>query len=539
RVGHNLATAGDTEVIVHLAEELSPVELATSLEGMFAFAVWDERRRRLVLARDRFGKKPLFWWYGAGTLVFASEIKALFAHPAVPRLLNEHAIVPYLTFGYAPTPETFYAGVHSLAPGHVLTLTSGGEPVITEYWRPPLPPSRSSGVRSPTLPEAVSDTRELVRTAVERRLISDVPLGAFLSGGVDSTVVVATMASLDRAPVQTFTVGFEDDEGFDERRYARMVARRYRTDHVEFVVRPKAIDLIEKLLWHHDQPFGDSSAIPTYLLSECTRGQVTVALSGDGGDELFAGYERFAASLVFANYLLLPRQVRRAVARAADRLPPASRKSRVDSIRRLLSSGDADLLSTFANWVAYFPEPVRAEMIGSRVEGERSLREYRAVWAGSAGQRLLARLLDLNARTYLVDDLLVKTDRMSMAHGLEVRSPFLDHQLADYIFRLPRSLKVPGLRLKYLLRRAFAAEIPEPILTRRKQGFAIPLDRWFRTDLHSYADSMLGPGARVREHLNPGAIDEVLASHQSGRRNYGNGIWALLTLELFLRRENW
>lgn len=539
RLGHEFATEGDTEVLVHLAEEFSPPELARRLEGMFAFAIWDDRRRQLVLARDRFGKKPLYWWYGEGTLVFASEIKALFEHPAVPRRFNERAIHPYLTFGYAPTPDTFYAGIHSLPPGHILTMAEGGGPVISEYWRPPLPEADHGGRTPPTLKQAIADTRQLVRDAVERRLISDVPLGAFLSGGVDSSIVVATMASLGLSQIQTFTVGFEDNEGYDERGYARMVADRYGTEHTEFVVRPNAIELIEKLLWHHDQPFGDSSAIPTYLLSERTRRYVTVALSGDGGDELFAGYERFAAGLVFANYLLLPRRVRTAIASVADGLPSTSRKSRVDSLRRLLSSGDVELLQTFANWLAYIPAPIRASMVGPGKEPDEALTAYRAVWLDSSGHRPLARLLDLNARTYLPDDLLVKMDRMSMAHGLEVRSPFLDHQLADYVFRLPGSLKVRGVRLKYLLRRAFEPEIPAPILGRRKQGFAIPLDRWFRTELRAYAQSMLGRDARIRERLNPDAIDQLMSDHQSGRRNHGHGIWALLTLEAFLRREGW
>lgn len=538
RLGHRFSTEGDTEVIVHLAEEVSPTELAQGLDGMFAFAVYDNRRRRLILGRDRLGKKPLYWWYRDGTLVFASEIKALFEHPAVPRVLNEDAIVPYLTFGYAPTPSTFYAGINSLPPGHVLTLAEGGEPRLEEYWRPPLP-ARSSGTRRPpTLDEAVRDTRQLVHDAVQRRLISDVPLGAFLSGGIDSSVVVAAMADLGVERVRTFTVGFEES-AFDERPYARMVAQRFGTDHTEFVVNPDKVELIERLLWHHDQPFGDSSAIPTYLLSECTRQHVTVALSGDGGDEVFAGYERFAAGTIFAKYLMLPRALRGGVAMLADSLPPTSRRSRVDSLRRLLSSGDQELLRTYANWVAYLPATIRTSMVGQSREDSLSLRSYEQVWRDSAGHGVLARLLDLNARTYLLDDLLVKMDRMSMAHGLEVRSPFLDRQLVDYAFRLPASLKVRGPRLKFLLKRAFAPELPESILRRRKQGFGIPLDQWFRSDLRSYAEAMLGPGAHIRQHMNAAAIDEVLTVHQSARRNYGHGIFALLTLELFLRREGW
>jgi asparagine synthase (glutamine-hydrolysing) len=537
--GHRFASSGDTEVIAHLAEELPVEQLVHKLDGMFAFAVWDDRRGRLVLGRDRFGKKPLYWWYGGGRLVFGSELKALFAHPAVPRRLNERAIVPYLTFGYVPTPETFYEGVQSLPPGHLLTMADGAEPVVSEYWRPPMPVRSCSSPSVPSIRDAVRETRSRVSDAVERRLVSDVPLGAFLSGGLDSSVVVATMAKMADHPVRTFTIGFNDSEGFDERDYARLVAKRYHTDHAEFLVEPRAVDLVEELLWHYDQPFGDSSAIPTYLLSKYTREHVTVAMSGDGGDELFAGYERFLASLVFARYLALPSRLRAGVTCALARLPQTSRRSRVDSLRRLLASGDSELIQTFTNWLAYLPPSVRVAMLGSDHADKEALREYREVWAGSDGHDLLTRLLDLNARTYLVDDLLVKMDRMSMAHGLEVRSPFLDHQLADYVFQLPGSFKVRRFKLKYLLRQAFASDVPAPILSRRKQGFGVPLDRWFRTDIRSYVDSMLGPGARLRGKLNASAIDDVLVAHRSGKRNYGHGLWALLTLELFLRREGW
>lgn len=536
RSGHRLSTRGDTEVIAHLAEELSPIELARTLDGMFAFAVWDDKRRRLVLARDRFGKKPLYWCHRGGLLVFASEIKGVLAHPNVPSALNDHVILPYLTFGYAPTPETFFAGISTLPPGHVLTLSAGSEPEVAEYWRPPLPlPAQRATQR-----EAARETRRLLTDAVKRRLVADVPVGAFLSGGIDSSIIVATMAKESSAPVRTFTVGFEDSHGFDERPYARLIARRYDTDHTEVVVRPKAVDLVEKLVWLHDQPFGDSSAIPTYLLSEFTRGHVTVALSGDGGDELFAGYERFIAGLLFARYLALPRQVRNAVALAADRLPRSSRRSRIESVRRLLATGGGDIVETFASWVSYLPQSVRSELADRRWEGAvEPLAGYRSVWAGSSGQRLLVRLLDLNARTYLVDDLLVKMDRMSMAHGLEVRSPFLDQQLAEYVLRLPGSLKVRRLQLKHLLKQAYAAELPSSIRSRRKQGFALPLDRWMREDLWAYARDVLGPSARVRQWLNGEAIDRLMAVHHAGSRNYGHGIWALLTLELFLRREGW
>ena len=312
RDGHRFASHGDTETIAHLVEQATPLELARRLDGMFAFAVWDSRRERLVLGRDRVGKKPLYYWHGDGTLVFGSELKAVLAAPEVPRTLENGAISAYLTFGYVPTPRTFFAGVQSLPPGHVLTFEPGGVPRVERYWRPPLVgkgPSRLERSED----DAAREVRALLTDAVSRRLISDVPLGAFLSGGIDSSAIVGMMAGLMDQPVETFTIGFDDRDGFDERPFAKAVARRHGTNHHEFVVQPDAVDLVEKLVWHHDQPFGDSSAVPTYLLSELTSQHVTVALSGDGGDELFAGYERFAAGVAARRYAALPNAVRAAL----------------------------------------------------------------------------------------------------------------------------------------------------------------------------------------------------------------------------------
>ena len=306
RRGHEFRSEGDTEVIAHLAEELAPVDLARRLDGMFAFGVWLEGRGRLVLGRDRVGKKPLFYWYSSGRFVFGSEIKAILADPAVPRRLDEGAIPAYLTFGYVPTPRTFFEGVRSLPPGHVLTLEADGEPLVERYWEPPVSGLDGTEQLDVGLGTAAHEIRARVEEAVRRRLISDVPLGAFLSGGLDSSTIVGIMARQLDQPVQTFTIGFEGRDGFDERPYARLIAKRHRTDHHEFVVRPEAVDLVERLVFHHDQPFGDSSAIPTFLLSEVTARHVTVALSGDGGDELFAGYERFAAGLAARRYSRAP-----------------------------------------------------------------------------------------------------------------------------------------------------------------------------------------------------------------------------------------
>jgi asparagine synthase (glutamine-hydrolysing) len=539
RSGHTFASHGDTEVIAHLAEDLPPVELARRLVGMFAFAVWDERRRRLVLGRDRVGKKPLYYWFCGGRLVFGTEIKAVLADPAVPRRLDESAIPAYLTFGYVPTPRTFFDGIRSVPPGCVLTLEPGGEPTVERYWEPELVGENGTTRLERSLDGAAREVRSLLTAAVERRLISDVPLGAFLSGGIDSSAVVGIMASLSGRPVQTFTVGFDDSDGFDERPYAAMVARRHRTDHHEFVVHPDAVDLVERLVWHHDQPFGDSSAIPTFLLSEMTRGHVTVALSGDGGDELFAGYERFAAGLVAQRYSALPAAVREAVGGLLRSVPPTAMGSRGQRVNRFVAVADRGLPDAYRCWISSVTEEDRDALLdGTRDDW--GLDDYRAIWRQSNGAHPLDRLLNLNMRTYLLDDLLVKMDRMSMAHGLEVRSPFLDAELIGYAARLPPHLKARGLSLKRVLRAAVVDLLPPEILKRPKHGFGVPLDRWFRDDLKRYVDHTLGaPDARVKRYLVPAEVDRLQREHERRTRNHGHALWTLLTLEVFLRRMGW
>jgi len=541
RRGHTLSTDGDTEVIAHLAEELDPVALAGELEGMFALAVWDEPRARLVLARDRFGKKPLYYWHDGRRLVFGSEIKAVLAHPRVPRELRAQAIPDYLTFGYVPTPDTFFAGIRSVPPGHVLVAEAGGDVRLQRYWAPRWPGaddvSRVGGDRH----DQVAELRRLLRAAVERRLIADVPLGAFLSGGIDSSAVVGLMAQASSQPVRTFTIGFEDDEGFDERPFARAVAERHGTDHTEFVVRPDAAALLERLVWHYDQPFGDSSSLPTYLLSELTSGNVTVALSGDGGDELFGGYERFGAALALARYeRVVPRGARIAVRRLAQAARPLARAGLPAKARRALLRSDLPAPMGLLAWVSYISAEDRTSLVRSaRGPG---IEAYQRIWQASAGAHPLDRLLDLNLRTYLLDDLLPKVDRMAMAHGIEVRSPFLDRELAQFAFRLPPAARVRlrDMSLKRILKSAVADLLPDGLLDRPKRGFGIPLDRWFRSDLAPLVDGMLcAPDARVGEHVSRVAVRAMAAAHRRGAADHGHGLWTLLTLETFLRREGW
>ncbi len=541
--GHRFASDGDTEVIAHLAEECEPVDLATRLEGMFVFAIWDQRRQRLVLGRDRFGKKPLYYWHEGGPLVFGSEIKSLLANPRVPHRLREQAVPAYLTFGYVPTPDTFFEGIRSVPPGHVLIAEQGREPRLERYWEPRYPGANGVARVDVPLDAAAAEVRRKLRAAVERRLIADVPLGAFLSGGIDSSSVVALMSQASEGrPVKTFTIGFDDFEGYDERPYARAVAQRYKTDHTEFVVKPNAIELIERLVHHYDEPFGDPSALPTFLLSELTRDHVKVALCGDGGDELFAGYERFAAALAIARYEHLPDLLRAGVRRSAELLPTSTRGRTLSKLRRLLVRSDLTAPLALLSWVGYVPAEQRAKLLNCSSVGTASdgVDGYEDIWGRSAGAHPLDRLLDLNIRTYLLDDLLPKVDRMSMAHGLEVRSPFLDRELAEFAFRLAPSARLRGLSLKRVLRAAMTDLLPREILHRPKRGFGVPIDRWFRQDLRSYVRGMLcSQGSRVREYLAPPAIDEIVNEHQASAANYGDTIWSLLTLEIFLRREGW
>lgn len=536
--GHRFTSEGDTEVLAHLAEIHRPVELARKLDGMFAFATWNREREILFLGRDRMGKKPLYYWSSADTFVFSSEIKGVLAHPAVPCELNPEAISAYLTFGYVPTPDTFFTGIRSLPPAHVLSVAPGGQPLIERYWQLAVPgvnggpPDLDLGME-----EAAREVRRLLQEAIRRRLVADVPLGAFLSGGIDSSAIVAMMAGVMGEPVKTFTIGFDDRDGFDERPFARAVAERFGTEHHDAVVHPEAVELVERLVWHHDQPFGDSSAVPTFLLNEAARQHVTVALSGDGGDELFAGYERFAAGVAVDRVLSMPRPVRRLGQKTLAGLPASALHGRVGRAQRFAAMVEEGMPDAYLGWISYVPERWRQRLLPAG--GDQARRAYGQLWDSTAGARTLDRLLAVNLETYLVDDLLVKMDRTSMAHGLEVRSPFLDTDLIEFAFRLRPSLKARGLSLKRVLKRAVEDLLPKEILSRPKRGFGVPLDRWFRQDLESYTRKMLGPGASVRAQLDGRALDELMAEHRSGRAAHGHALWTLLTLELFLRRHGW
>lgn len=532
--GSRCRTSSDTEVLLRLYE-LDGERCVQALDGMFAFAIWDGRRRCLLLARDRVGKKPLFYSSTRTRFACASEIKALLQCPRVVPQVNVEGLPALFLYGYVPTPATMYRDIQQLPPGHLLRVDANGQSHLEEYWDLPVV-CQPSG-RAPSESEAAARVRELVTAAVRRRLISDVPLGAFLSGGIDSSIVVGIMSRLMREPVRTFSIGFSGDSRFDETSYARLASRRFGTVHTEFIVEPSAVELVERLVWHYDGPFADSSAIPTYLLSQLTRAHVTVALNGDGGDELFGGYLRFYAAIVAER---VPTTIRQAIRRAFIGMPEwGGHRNLVRYAQRFVAAAALPLAERYQRWIAVFYEDLPRLLPGMGGNGHPPgpLALIEPYLNRSQRASALSRLLYLNMKTYLLDDLLVKMDRCSMAHALEARSPFLDRELIEYVSVLPDAMKLRWGRTKVILRRAFADLLPPEILRRSKMGFGVPLQKWFAEDLRDFLhDLLLAPDACLRQYLNQDYVRELCQVHMTGRADHSHRLWTLLTFEVWLRQ---
>lgn len=533
--GHRFRSRSDTEVVVHLYEEMGE-HCVEVLDGMFAFALWDRRQQRLFLGRDPMGKKPLFYRFDGRTFLFASEVKALLQHPAGDLAVDETALAPFLLFGYVPGEQTFYRGVRKVPLGHTLTVDAGGTLRLRQYWELTFPPAGTAAVGSEA--EAVKGVRERVTAAVSKRLIADVPLGAFLSGGIDSSIVVGLMSRLTSAPVRTFTIGFRGAPAYDETAAARAVARRFHTEHTEFIVEQEAADLIDPLVWHHDGPFRDTSAIPSFIISRLAREHVTVVLNGDGGDDLFAGYRRFYAALLAER---IPGPLLRA-AEAMLAVVPRSpdRRDTLDRVIRFVRSAQLPLVERFSEGLAAADIPVgrllRPEVLGDPARGCQL--PYVAPFLDHAsGCSPLSQLLYLNFKTYLLEDLLVKMDRCTMAHGLEARSPFLDRGLVEYVATLPDHLKLAGSRTKVVLRRAFADLLPPEIERRPKMGFGVPMAVWLRTSLRKILeDVVLQPRPRLGEYMDLAEVRRLAEVHLAARADHSALLWALLTLEVWLEQ---
>ena len=514
--GHEVRGTGDTPVLPHLYEEHGP-SFVERLHGMLALALWDAPRNRLLLARDRLGKKPLLWTrLPDGTLAFASELKALLRLPQLARDVDLEAIDAYLALQYVPGDRTAIRGVRKLPPGHLLVV-EGDTERVERYWSPePAEPSSSDD-------EWLERVRETVTAAVRRRLIADVPLGALLSGGIDSSIVVALMAQASSEPVRTFTVGFAEPR-YDERRYARAVAERWNTDHAELGIHAEIAETLPRLAAALDEPLGDEAALPLFLICEQARSHVTVALTGDGGDESFAGYERYVAHELAGR---LPASAAAAGARALRLLPAARREPRSPLFRtaRFLDVAAAERGDRYGRLMEVFPVELRR-----RLWAERAPREVRLEPARTG----IAGLQALDVETYLPGDLLLKADLASMAHSLELRSPLLDHEVIQLGLALPSSLKVHGRVGKVALRRAFGDDLPARVSSRRKTGFGVPLRRWFRVDLRELARETL---TADRGWFRPEEVRRLLDEHVAGQADHGHRLWCLLMLELWIRHH--
>lgn len=531
RSRHCFRSSSDTEVIIHLYEDYG-VQCLNMLRGMFAFAIWDERSQRLVLARDRLGKKPLFYSVSDKELTFASELKALLVGRGVPAI-DPVALHHYLTFQYIPAPMTIFRGIRKLLPGHVL-IYEGGKVSENAYWSL----RYDNKLEGRTDAEYREEFKALLDESVKLRLASDVPLGAFLSGGVDSSSVVAVMSSLVTQPVKTFSIGFKE-EAFNELPYAKEVARRFGTDHHEFVVEPSAIELLPTLVRVYDEPYADASAIPTYYVSQLSRQYVTVILNGDGGDELLGGYPRYHFTPIdrlSARHLqdATRDRVRALLARLPGNLPGVGR------IRSRLARLCEPFCRTYLGRICYF-SPEEKEWLytpefSETVRGHDSYDLLAGWFEEIQASELLDQLLGVDTRSYLPDDLLVKVDRATMAHGLEARSPFLDHRLVEFAASLPVHLKVRNGETKHLLKAVMRGTLSDSILDRDKMGFGVPIDRWFRQDCREFLrEILLSDRCMRRGYFRPERVRQMIDAHQQTATDHGYRLYALLMLELWHR----
>jgi asparagine synthase (glutamine-hydrolysing) len=530
--GHLFKSASDTETILHLYED-EGAECVQHLRGMFAFALWDNNRRTLLLARDRLGKKPLYYYYDGTILVFASQPNAILQEGRVPAEPNFEAIHHFLTFGYVPSPLSAFRGIRKLPPAHYL-LVQDGRLTMHRYWSLRYTPKRVES--EPALAE---ELLALLEEAVRLRLIADVPLGVLLSGGIDSSAVVALMRRITSGPVRSFSVGFTQPN-YDELRYARQVAECFNTEHHEFIVKPDAISVLPRLVWHYNEPFADSSALPSFLLCEMAGRFVTVTLSGDGGDECFFGYDRYQATVLGDWFDMMPGPVRWAMAQATRFLPQSLPKSRMYRLRRFAEVLNMERRRRYGSWTSFFDAAAKRNLytreFASFMANIDSHALLEAAFDVSDAPSFLEAAVSTDVRLNLPDDLLVKMDIASMAHSLEVRSPFLDHRVVEFAARLPSSLKLRRLAQKYLLKRALKGVVPDSILRRPKMGFSVPLGHWFRDELKEMAfDLLLDGRALQRGYFRPEAVRKYLQEHISGSAHHHSQLWNLLVLECWHR----
>ncbi|HKP97227.1 MAG TPA: asparagine synthase (glutamine-hydrolyzing) [Fibrobacteria bacterium] len=521
--GHSFRTGSDTEVLLHGYHAFGDA-LPGKLNGMFAFALWDARRKRLLAGRDRLGKKPFYFHSSPDRFLFASEMKSILAEPAVPRRIDPRAVDAFFSFGYIPAPETIFRDVCKLRPGHQL-VWEDGRVTVSQYWDVAYRPDPDCRTEE----DYVDKLEVLLTAAVKRRLMSEVPLGAFLSGGVDSSTIVGLMAKLSGEPVRTFTVGFAERE-FSEAGDALLVSKAFGTRHNEQFIKPDALSILPSLVWHFDEPFGDSSAVPTFYVSQAARREVTVILSGDGGDELFAGYNSYHLRNRYEGFKAIPAPLRRAFMGAAARMLPWNAPGR-NLLRRIgaleaYDRGDVPELFPPIKEALYAPEWAEAAA-GADPAG------YLRYW-GNAPAGGLSRLQYLDTKVYLPEDILMKVDRMSMANSLETRAPLLDYTVAEFAASIPPEMHTRDGRGKYILRKMASRFLPPHVLAKKKQGFAIPREKWFQGELKDFARGTLtSERFRARGYFRPDRVEAILRDHAAGRKDYGMWIWCLLNFEFW------
>jgi asparagine synthase (glutamine-hydrolysing) len=536
-LGHRCRSDSDTEVLLQAYRQWG-LSALQQLRGMFAFALWDAQEQRLLLARDRVGKKPLFYAAVPGGISFSSEMQGVLADPRVGREVDWSAIDAYLSWGYIPAPATGFAGVRKLGPGSWLTVDlASGTPVLNEqrYWELSYEPKRRLSMHG-----AQTELREILTEAVRLRMLSDVPLGAFLSGGIDSSIVVGLMAELSSAPVKTFSIGFEE-AGWSELEHAARIARLWRTDHHEYVVKADALSILPTLVQHYGEPYADSSAIPTYYVSEMARSQVTVALNGDGGDESFAGYDRYRGNAVAARVSRLPGSA--SAAGVLSRVLPdsADPKSVLRRARRFLEVANQPMPQRYARWAGYFSEDEKRRLYQGPLRPlllrDRPLAWMEALFASTDALHPVDAAMAVDVRSYLPFDLLVKVDITSMAHSLEARSPFLDHEVMQFAASLPVPLKLRRGVAKRLLRETFTDMLPTENVNRRKMGFGVPVGEWFRGPLRPLLEeSLLGADSRTAHYLDSRGTQALVRAHLERRVDGSSKLWSLVMLEEWHRQ---
>ncbi len=531
-LGHRFKTHSDTETILHAFEEFG-ADCLEKLRGMFAFAIWNFLEETLFLARDRVGKKPLFYTLTKdGSFVFGSELKTLLAHGEIDKQVDFAALDAYLTFGYVPEEFCIFKGVQKLAPAHFLVFKNGK--IHTEkYWD--FNYQQPANIKSED--EYIEVLREKIRDAVDVRLISEVPLGAFLSGGVDSSTIVAMMSQIAKIPVKTFSIGFNEDS-FDELKYARVAAKHFGTEHHEFIVTPDLVNIVDELVWHFDEPFADSSALPTFMVSKMAREFVTVVLSGDGGDELFAGYTRYVTDKKRSAFAHLPEAIRSGVLQQISRKLPhgAPGKNYLYNVSLNTIDRYIDSVSQFNSQRKeyLYSKDFRANLNGAFGAGERQFRTLAESIATGNG---IDNLLYLDSKTYLPGDILTKVDRMSMANSLEARAPLLDHKLIEFVVNIPPALKLKGLETKYILKKAMEGIVPNEILYREKQGFGVPIGEWINSQLREKIRADLSDQRTLeRGYFEKSYVQSLLDEHSKGRRDHSHQLWQLWMLELWHRK---